>query len=79
MVPEDKLTGVERDLVQKLREVWNDDEFVTAIRLYLKQPEEKKALLTAMVRGEVVGSDEISLFALEAHNRRLASEVGKVA
>lgn len=67
---EDKAVGVEKKLIKKLREVWDDDDFVFGNRVHLRTDEERQAVIDAIDRGEVIGSDEVSLYALQIHQDR---------
>lgn len=67
---EDKAVGVEKELIKKLREVWDDDDFVFGNRVHLRTDEERQAVIDAIDSGDVVDSDEVSLYALQIHQDR---------
>lgn len=67
---EDQAVGVEKKLIKKLREVWDDDDFVFGNRVHLRTDEERQAVIDAIDSGDVVGSDEVSLYALQIHQDR---------
>ena len=67
---EDKAVGVEKELIKKLREVWDDDDFVFGNRVHLRTDEERQSVIDAIDSGDVVDSDEVSLYALQIHQDR---------
>ena len=74
MIPEFELIGLERELVDELRTIWNDDDFVLGIRACLKNDDERQNVLSAIRSGEITDSDDISLYAIDIYNDRQGSE-----
>lgn len=70
MIPEAEVTGTEKELVQMLREIWNNDHFVLWVRACLKTNEERAEVMQAYHDGVLLDSDDVSLFALDIHNDR---------
>ena len=69
MIDEKKLVGVEKKLVEKLREIYDNDHFVIWVRACLKTDEERQVLFQSILSGEIKNSDDISLYALDIHNQ----------
>lgn len=70
MIPEEETVGVENRLVKMLREIWDNDHFVIGVRACLKTDEEREEVMRAYKDGELLDSDDVSLFALDIHNDR---------
>ena len=70
MKSETELTGVEKALTVKLREIWDDDDFVLGVRVCLQTDEERQEVLQAVHDGKIADSDEITLYALDIHTDR---------
>ena len=70
MIPEEETVGVENRLVKMLREIWDNDHFVIGVRACPKTDEEREEVMRAYKDGELLDSDDVSLFALDIHNDR---------
>ena len=70
MIPEEETVGVENRLAKMLREIWDNDHFVIGVRACLKTDEEREEVMRAYKDGELLDSDDVSLFALDIHNDR---------
>lgn len=62
--------GVEKEMVDKIRQFWDWPDFILGVRVHLKTDEERKWMLDAIEQGEVKDSDDISLYALQIHEDR---------
>ena len=71
MKSEIELIGAERALTIKLREIWDDDDFVLGVRVCLRTDEERQEVLQAIHDGKIADSDEITLYALDIHTDRV--------
>lgn len=54
-----KLTEVEKELVEKLRIIWNDKEFVIGVLSFLESDEERKHVLDFIQNKNDVTSDDV--------------------
>ncbi len=54
-----KLTELEKELVEKLRIIWNDKEFIIGVLTFLDSDEERKYVLDFIQSKEDVTSDDI--------------------
>ena len=59
MVVMRKLTEVEKELVEKLRIIWNDKEFVIGVLSFLESDEERKHVLDFIQNKNDVTSDDV--------------------
>lgn len=62
--------GVEKELVEKVKEFWDDEEFILGTRLHLKSDEERQWVIDAIEDGELKTSDDIALYSLQIHQDR---------
>lgn len=60
-----KLTEVEKKLVKKLRDIWNDKEFVIGVLSHLKDDEERGELIEFIDSNDDVTSETVTLLALD--------------
>lgn len=65
-----KLTEVEKELVEKIRVIWNDKEFVIGVLSHLKDDEEREELIEFIDSNDDVTSEQITLFALDISQTR---------
>nr|DAN07531.1 MAG TPA: hypothetical protein [Caudoviricetes sp.] len=65
-----KLTEVEKELVKKLRDIWNDKEFVIGVLSHLKDDEERGELIEFIGSNDDVTSEAVTLFALDISQAR---------
>lgn len=65
-----KLTEVEKELVEKIRAIWNDKEFVIGVLSHLKDDEEREELIEFIDSNDDVTSEQITLFALDISQTR---------
>lgn len=63
-----KLTDIEKKLIQQLRKVWDNFDFVVSILSYLKDDVERKLLSDFIESDTDVDSEQITLFALDIEN-----------
>ena len=64
------LTKAEKELVQKLREIWNDKEFVIGILSHVESDEECRQVIEFIDGGDSIQSEEVVLVALDIDSRR---------
>lgn len=65
-----KLTEVEKELVEKLRAIWNDKEFVIGVLSHLKDDEERGKLIEFIDSNDDVTSEAVTLLALDISQAR---------
>lgn len=65
-----KLTEVEKELVKKLRDIWNDKEFVIGVLSHLKDDEERGELIEFIDSNDNVTSEVVTLLALDISQAR---------
>lgn len=65
-----KLTEVEKELVEKLRAIWNDKEFVIGVLSHLKDDEERGELIEFIDSSDDVTSEAVTLLALDISQAR---------
>ena len=69
-MPVRKLTEVEKELVEKLRSIWNDKNFVIGVLSYLKNDEERRKLIEFIDSNDDVTSEQIDLLSLNIGQSR---------
>nr|DAH31964.1 MAG TPA: hypothetical protein [Caudoviricetes sp.] len=65
-----KLTETEKELVKKLRAIWNDKEFVIGVLSYLKDDEERAEVAEFIDSNDDVTSESVTLLALDISQKR---------
>ncbi len=65
-----KLTEVEKELVKKLRDIWNDKEFVIGVLSHLKDDKERGELIEFIDSNDDVTSEAVTLLALDISQAR---------
>lgn len=65
-----KLTETEKELVEKLRAIWNDKEFVMGVLSHLKDDEEREEIIEFIGSNDDVVSEQITLLALDISQTR---------
>lgn len=63
MLPPPK--GLEKIMVEKLRKIWDHDEFILGCRILIKTDEERQEIIDAIDDGVIVTSDDMILYALQ--------------
>ena len=53
MKPESKVIGVEKELVKRLRKMFDNDDFVFGVRAYLDTDEERQWVIEGIDEGEL--------------------------
>ena len=62
--------GVEKELVDILRKMWDHYDFIIGTRVCLKTDEERSRMIEAIQTGEVRNTSEISEYAWQIHEER---------
>lgn len=57
--------GIEKKLVEELRKIWNNDEFVFCNRVSIKTDEERQEIIDAIRNGDIKTSEDMVLYALQ--------------
>ena len=70
MIPESQATGIEKELIDILRNMWDDDEFVTGTRLYLKTDEDREWMIEAIKEKEVATPSDVALYSVQLYRAR---------
>ena len=70
VMPVRKLTEVEKELIEKLRSIWNDKNFVIGVLSYLKNDEERSKLIEFIDSNDDVTSEQIDLLSLDISQSR---------
>ena len=65
-----KLTEVEKELVEKLRIIWDDKEFVIGVLSCLKDDEERGEVIEFIDNNDDVTSEQIDLLSLDISQSR---------
>lgn len=65
-----KLTEVEKELVKKLRDIWNDKEFVIGVLSHLKDDQERSELIEFIGSNDDVTSEAVTLLAMDISQAR---------
>lgn len=65
-----KLTETEKELVKKLRGIWNDKEFVIGVLSHLKDDEERGEIIEFIDSNDDVTSEQIDLLSLDISQSR---------
>lgn len=64
------LTELEKELVKKLRTIWNDKEFVIGVLSHLKDDEERGELIEFIDNNDDVTSEAVTLLSLDISQSR---------
>lgn len=56
-------TGLEKQMVDMLRAIWDNEEFLFCNRLVIKTDEERKEVIRAIESGKIVTSSDMVLYA----------------
>ena len=64
-----KLTETEKELVRKLRAIWNDKEFVIGVLSHLKDDEERGEIIEFIDSNDNVKSEDVVLLSLDIAGR----------
>lgn len=64
------LTKVEKELVKKLRTIWNDKEFVIGVLSHLKDDGERGEVIEFIDNNDDVTSEQIDLLSLDISQSR---------
>ena len=67
MLPESQATGVEKELINILRNMWDDYEFINGTRLYLQNDEDRKLMIEAIKKNEVKNPSDVVLYSLQLY------------
>lgn len=62
--------GVEKELVDMLRQMWDHYDFILGTRLCLKTDEERRWMIEAIKSGEVQTTSDISQYSWQIHEER---------
>ena len=65
-----KLTDVEKELVRKLRKIWNDKEFVVCVLAHLESDDECKEVIEFIDSNDNVKSEDVVLLSLNIDRSR---------
>ena len=65
-----KLTRTERQLVDKLLTIWNDEEFVAGILAYLEDDAERQMVLDYIAENENASTEDLVLLSLYIDQQR---------
>ena len=65
-----KLTDVEKELVRKLRKIWNDKEFVVCVLAHLESDDECKEVIEFIDSNDNVKSEDVVLLSLDIDQSR---------
>ena len=65
-----KLTAVEKELVQKLRKIWDDKEFVMCILAHLESDDECNKVIELIDSNDNVKSEDVVLLSLDIDQSR---------
>lgn len=65
-----KLTETEKELVKKLRDIWNDKEFVIGVLSHLKDDEERGEIIEFIASNDNVKSEDVVLLSLDIDRLR---------
>lgn len=68
------MESIEKTLEKKLRELFDDDEFVLGIMTYARHINDRKAILDFINRGEDVTDESVIVLAIELSRQREAIE-----
>ena len=64
------LTETEKELVKKLRDIWNDKEFVIGVLSHLKDDEERGEIIEFIASNDNVKSEDVVLLSLDIDRLR---------
>lgn len=65
-----KLTEVEKELVKKLRDIWDDKEFVIGVLSHLKDDEERGEIIELIDSNDNAKSEDVVLLSLDIDRSR---------
>ncbi len=65
-----KLTETEKELVKKLRDIWNDKEFVIGVLSHLKDDKERGEIIEFIASNDNVKSEDVVLLSLDIDRLR---------
>lgn len=65
-----KLTETEKELVKKLRDIWDDKEFVIGVLSHLKDDEERGEIIEFIASNDNVKSEDVVLLSLDIDRLR---------
>lgn len=74
-----KLTETEKELVKKLRAIWNDKEFVIGVLSHLKDDEERGEIIEFIDSNDDVKSEDAVLLSLDIAGRGMPRKSYAVA
>lgn len=70
-----KLTEVEKELVKKLRDIWDDKEFAVGVLSHLKNDEERGEIIEFIDSNDNAKSEDVVLLSLDIDRSRDAQEL----
>lgn len=68
-----KITDVESNMLKKLQEISNADEFLYSFVVYLETDEERKFVMNALDKGRINDSAEAVMLAINIYRARKAN------
>lgn len=69
-----KLTETEKELVKKLRDIWNDKEFVIGVLSHLKDDKERGEIIELIDSNDNAKSEDVVLLSLDIDRSRDAQK-----